>query len=320
MKRILLMYSNGSPSTRHIANLRTLAPDLEPSVAKSEIEALQFAPEAKAIIGQRFLAQVVPIARTLEWVQSSGGGYDHIPFQRLADQGVRLCRFTGPSQVVAQHAVALFLALARGIPGIVAAQGEKKWARDGLWAVLSAPRRALVLGNGSIGARVVTALAALGLEVDVLHGGSNPPEASEANRVHVGNSWMEDLDQIDVVVNCLPLNEGTRGIVSSEVISLLRPGAFFVNVGRFETVDVESLVGALKSGGIAGAALDVFPGRDALSSESSLWNTPNLIISPYVASLYCSRGEDFERFVESQVERWVRGEPLLDLIEPGRQK
>jgi len=87
----------------------------------------------------------------------------------------------------------------------------------------------------------------------------------------------------DWLINCAPLEEGTRGAVSREVIRALPRGSGFANVGRGGTVDEAALVEALKDGHLRGAYLDVFE-TEPLPPESPLWDLPNVILTPHNSS------------------------------------
>jgi phosphoglycerate dehydrogenase-like enzyme len=128
------------------------------------------------------------------------------------------------------------------------------------------------------------------------------------------DSWIDSLSHVDVLVNCLPLTQETTGLVSRDVLQKLPEGAMVVNVGRYETVDMDYLTRALNENKLAGAALDSLPQRKPIPSGSDLWRVRNLLVSPYVAGHYRGRQVDLESFVENQVSRWFSGEPLLNQL------
>jgi len=126
---------------------------------------------------------------------------------------------------------------------------------------------------------------------------------------HLGDAVRD----ADAVVVALPLADGTRGIVSAEVIDAMGPQAMFVNVGRGELVDQPALTEALASGRLAGAGLDVFA-TEPLPVDDRLWDLPNVIISPHTSGASDgAAGRVVEIFLDN-LERFVRNEPLRNEV------
>jgi phosphoglycerate dehydrogenase-like enzyme len=117
-----------------------------------------------------------------------------------------------------------------------------------------------------------------------------------------------------VVSICCPLTAETRDLFDRRAFAAMKPGAWLVNVTRGEVMVEEDLVAALKSGQLAGAALDVAP-REPLPAESELWSLPNVVMTPHTAgaSQYRAR-RNLDRFV-ANVARFRTGEPLEGLID-----
>ena len=160
---ILLMYTPDPPSAAHIRRLESLDPKIQISVASSEGDALEKAATAEVILGHRYLRQVLPHAPHLRWVQSTSGGTDYLPEMALAERNITLTRFTGASTIIAQHARALAWALTRAVPSLVQQQMNGTWNK--VLPFLPRPRRALILGTGSIGRALARSLHADGLHV-----------------------------------------------------------------------------------------------------------------------------------------------------------
>jgi phosphoglycerate dehydrogenase-like enzyme len=129
---------------------------------------------------------------------------------------------------------------------------------------------------------------------------------------------MEKLDELlatsDHVVLCLPFLEPYRRLLDARRISLLKNGAYFYNVGRGALIDQAVLLKALSDGRLAGAALDVFE-QEPLPSESAVWDTPNLLITPHIAGHDRDlRGRCLQLF-QKNFERYVSGLPLFNQID-----
>jgi len=122
----------------------------------------------------------------------------------------------------------------------------------------------------------------------------------------------ELLERSDAVVVAAPLTDHTRGMFDRPRFARMRPGAWFVNVGRGEIVDEDALATALADGSLGGAGLDVFA-TEPLPADSPLWALPNVIITPHTSGTTDrSRRRSVDQFVEN-FRRWTAGEPLRNL-------
>ena len=120
------------------------------------------------------------------------------------------------------------------------------------------------------------------------------------------------VGQFDIVVSALPLAPETAGIFSAQVIGAMKPGAFFVNVGRGDLVDEAALLAALQSGQLGGAGLDVFV-HEPLPPDSPLWDAPNTYITPHNSANVASISERATEIFLDNLGRDVRGEPMRNI-------
>jgi len=118
------------------------------------------------------------------------------------------------------------------------------------------------------------------------------------------------------VVNALPLTDATAGLFDREFFATVKPGSFFINVGRGGTVVTDELLAALKSGRLAGAGLDVTD-PEPLPADHPLWQEPNVIITPHVAGFGGSR-RWHAMLVRENLRRYLAGESLLNVVDPER--
>ncbi|MEF8841085.1 MAG: D-2-hydroxyacid dehydrogenase [Haloarculaceae archaeon] len=245
-----------------------------------------------------------------DWVQSMSAGNDRVPLETLRERGVTFARGTVHGAAVAEHALALALALLRGVPGFRDRQREREWDRSlgaGLGSL--AGRTTTVVGLGAVGEAVVR--RALAFDARVV-GITRRPEAYDgrldAGSVHPPAALLEVLAGTDVLVLACPLTEETRGMVGADALDALPDTAVLVNVARGPVVDEAALVRALRSDGLAGAGLDVFE-EEPLPEDSPLWDLDSALLTPHVAvhsRWYADRVA--ERFLESY-DRWRRDDP-----------
>jgi phosphoglycerate dehydrogenase-like enzyme len=169
-----------------------------------------------------------------------------------------------------------------------------------------------VVGPGPIGRAVAGKARALGVEVRAV--GRTPRRDDDLGEVVGVADLHEALAAADHVLNALPLAPGTRRLFDAKAFAAMRSSAVFVNVGRGATVDEAALIVALQDGEIAGAALDVFE-VEPLPPSSPLWSMPNVVVSPHMCGDVTGWEEDVVRLFVDNAGRWVRGEPLRNLVD-----
>lgn len=308
---VLLMYSTHEPSPEHVARLEGLGDAIRVTVAESEETARAAARDAEVIFGHRYLRQSLPQARRLRWVQSTAGGTDRLPRRELARKQVVLTRMTATAPTVARHAVTLAWAIARRLPNAMDRQTDGRWEDGFDWP--PRPEEALVLGTGHVGGAIAERLCADQIRC---YGARRTPSSGSTDpfdRIYDRASWPEVLPRIDWLFLALPHTPETRNLVGEEVLRALPARAIVVNVGRGETLVTEDLCGALASGHLSGAALDVVHPRPT-GPEDPIWETPRLLITPHVGAHSRERSRTMERFCEEQLARYLAGEPLENRV------
>ncbi len=170
-----------------------------------------------------------------------------------------------------------------------------------------------VVGLGSIGRDVALRGRAFGMRiVAVTRDGAPRAEADETFPV---TRLAEAVAAAHAVVITLPGTARTRRLFDRQIIAALRPDCILANVGRGSVVDQAALIGALESGKLGGAVLDVFD-EEPLPPESPLWTLPNVVFSPHTAALSVHENERIVALFLDNLERYRRGEPLRNRIDP----
>jgi phosphoglycerate dehydrogenase-like enzyme len=300
-----------------ISDLVDSAPDVEFILAESVSDAMQHAGVVDAMIG--FCAsELIAAATNLVWVQIYWAGAERcLSVDDVADGTVMMSNMQKMSSpVIAEHAIAMMMALSRNLPQFVNLMENGDWsdgksATDGMMPI--AGKKLLVAGLGGIGTEVARLGAALGMRVSGTRNSSrNGPDYIE----YVGLSHeLNDLAaSADVIVNALPATDATLDLFDAEFFSKVKAGAIFINVGRGKTVVTDDLIAALESGRISGAGLDV-TAPEPLPASSPLWQRDDVIITPHIAS----SGGELERhavLLRENVRRYIAGEPLLNVVDP----
>ena len=303
---------------RYGEQLGTLAPDVETVVLTGDdhvseadltrITIAFFSHDAWPERAPHFMGAAVG-APNLRWLHTMSAGVDHPVFQMFVDRGVHVTTSSGSSsQPIAATAIMYLLALARDLPRMMRAQAAHEWVWE-RWCELRG-RRIVVLGMGPIGVEVARLAAEFGMAPTIVR---RVVRGDESWPTRTLAELRDVVAEHDAVVVALPLNDDTTGIISSEVIAAMRPGAFFVNVGRGELVDQPALTAALAEAKLGGAGLDVTD-PEPLPADDPLWELPNVILTPHNSgSTDGTSRRAAEAFLDNLV-RWNEGRPLHNEI------
>ena len=259
-------------------------------------------------------------AEKLRWIHAPTAAVHQFMFPELIQSQVVLTNSTevhGP--VVAEHVIALILALAKKIPQAAWLQRQRVWGRDSLWNEGQHPREIAgatlgLIGVGSIGRRVAHFASALGMRVIAVreHVEKGPPEGVEA--VYATTRLDRLLAESDFVVMAAPLLASTQRLMNAERLGQMRRDAFLINVGRGPQVDEAALANALRNRQIAGAALDVFE-QEPLPADSPLWDLDNLLMTPHTAGLTEKLWYRHYDLFSENLRRYVANQPLQSVVD-----
>jgi len=227
----------------------------------------------------RFTHDVLVSSPELKHVAVWGTGTDNVDLVAARRLGIAVTNTPGTAtDAVAEHALALFLALAKKVPELDARVRGGEWPRGMLTQV--GGKTIGIVGTGAIGARVAQLARGIGMRVIAwtLH-----PDEGRALELGVQYVDLETLlREADVVSMHLRLSEETRGLIGASELSLMKPTALLVNTARGPLVDQAALAEALRSQAIGGAALDAFE-EEPIPRDSPLLTLPNVILSPHTA-------------------------------------
>ena len=244
----------------------------------------------------RFTEAVFSACPDLRLIAIWGVGTDNVDLAAAARHHVTVCNTPGTNAIaVAEHAIALMLAVARKIPQIDREMRGGTWPREML-AQLDGKTLG-VFGTGAIGSRVAELGRAFGMQVSTwsARGGAAPAKD-------------DILRHADVVSLHLRLTPATTGFIGTREFALMKPGAILVNTGRGALVDKDALLAALSSGKIAGAGLDVFH-EEPVKPGDPLLACANAVLSPHNAGQTPEvRRDGLLRTIEN-VENFLAGKP-----------
>ena len=263
-------------------------------------------------------AEVLAQAKQLQWVQWTAAGVERCVQQPLVRERhillTNLQRTMGPS--MAEHVMGMMLVLSRHLDYFLTQQQQAHWAKDGPRLADLEGKTVLVVGLGGIGTEVARRAHAFGMRVVATRAsGRNGPDY--VSYVGLPDELLKLAREADFVVNCAPITPQTTGIFNKEFFATLKPGAYFISVGRGRSTVTADLIAALKSGRLAGAGLDVVD-PEPLPADSPLWHLSNLIITPHVSADTLFADEQRNAVLVENLRRYAAGEPMLSVVDVER--
>ena len=276
-------------------------------------------PDAEVFAGFHFPRAHFAAARRLRWIHSASAGIEANLFPELVASDVILTNSAGLHAVsIPEHVLGQMLVLARNFHEALRLQARAEWNRFGVisfGATICELHGAnlAILGAGAIGTNLARRAAALGMHVRVMRrDAARPVDGAEA--VVPPAALHELLAWADWVVCALPLTAETRNIIGAEALKVMRSSAFLINVGRGEHIDEAALIQALRSGAIAGAALDAF-NQEPLPPDHPFWSLPNLVLTPHVSGYTPQYFQKMLALFEDNLDRFVHGRPLRNVVD-----
>jgi D-3-phosphoglycerate dehydrogenase len=261
--------------------------ELLPPASESPDEPWRAVGEADAVIASsrlRYDRAMMGRAPRLQVIARTGIGVDNVEIAEATRRGIAVCNTPdAPSQSTAEHAIAMLLALAKGLrPAHQAlARGERRDFFATHRGIELKGRTLGLIGLGRIGALVAGLAKALGMRALAYD-----PFLDATRCAALGAEHAPTLDAAlaasDAVSLHMPLTESTRGIIGAAQLALMRPGALLINCARGGMVDEAALLAALESGRLGGAALDVFASEPP-PADHPLLLRDDVIATPHVA-------------------------------------
>ncbi|QLC26405.1 D-2-hydroxyacid dehydrogenase [Parasphingopyxis algicola] len=260
-------------------------------------------------------------AKKLKWIQMFGAGLPPGVFQkRFRERGFLLSNAKGVNiDNMAEHALMFILAFARGLPTLVRRQARHEWILQTHAPTLFelGTQTLGIVGYGAIGSAVARRARALGMKVWAVRRSPSDSDIGEVDRMLGREDLPELLASVDHVLLSVPLTPDTEGMMGADQFALMKPTAYFHNIGRGKLVDQDALLAALVDGRIAGAGLDVVT-PEPLPADHPLWDAPNTLITGHLAG---NTPEFFPRvmaYIAKNMRRYMAGEELAGRVDLSR--
>lgn len=255
--------------------------------------------------------EIIDSAPRLKYIIVPAVGYEWVDVEYAAQKGVTTLNCpTYNSQAVAEHAIALLMAVNRSLVMGVDEIRSGVWNSHSLNSGVELTGKQLgLIGHGNVGKRIEKIVTSLGMSVRFVDSRSTNNEIDEL----VASS--------DFVCICAPLNDGTRHLVNKRRLESMKPSAILVNVGRGAIVDQAALIDVLKTRKIRGAGLDVFDGEPLTGTPSdeivSIAKLPNVIATPHIAyntlEIQDKQGDELLQNIKSCID----GKPINTVKQAG---
>ncbi len=298
-----------------LSRVAELAPDMDIIVTSNE-------DEIRAVYDRITIAVSGPKrvllgrAPRLQWMQLWSAGADFLQqAPDLIDLPFLLTNTSGIHAIpIGEHVFSMILFFTRNLKWAVDYQRENTWAQPDANLLYELDGKTmLILGLGAIGQRTARLAQAFGMYVIGTKRSVTEP-IEYVDELLPMDCFHEALSRADYVVNALPYTAETYHLFDASAFAACKPGSYFANVGRGKTVDEQALIAALESKHLAGAGLDVFE-DEHLSSESPLWQMPNVLVTAHWAGFtpeYTRRASDI--FCDNLI-RFQQGRPLCKVVD-----
>lgn len=290
-------------------------PEVEFVSGNSEAELMAAAADVEVALGA-VSENVVKSAPNLKWVQSGSAGVEWLrSAPSLLDSDVLVTNTRGAhASTIAEHTFGMLVFLARRFDETYAAQQRHEWLSGA-----TAPRTGLVgmtmgiIGLGQIGRAI--AKRAYAFDMDVIAVDVNQvPQPDYVREVRLLDGLPDLMRKSDVVVIAIPITDETRGMITPQLLKLMKRSAYLLVMSRGGIIHEPTLAQMLRDGELAGAGLDV-TAVEPLPADNELWDCPNIIITPHNSPTSEQTRGNVMAIIKENLRRYLAGQPLNNLVD-----
>ncbi|MGC2831866.1 MAG: D-2-hydroxyacid dehydrogenase [Candidatus Acidiferrum sp.] len=259
--------------------------------------------------------RVFAMCPNLLWVHSRSVGLERTMFQELIESPVPLTNGAGVfSASLGEFTLGAILYFAKDFRRMIRNQMAGVWeAFDVSWV---SGHTVGIIGYGDIGRAIAGRVSALGMTVLAVrrHASTSKTVDPLVAQTYAPERRLEMISRCDYVVVAAPLTSETRGMIGEAEFAVMKPTAVVINVGRGPVINEEAMIGALSSGRIRGAALDVFD-HEPLPAGHPFYKLENILLSPHCADHTPDWLDNAMKFFIEQYERFRKGEALVNVVD-----
>jgi phosphoglycerate dehydrogenase-like enzyme len=265
----------------------------------------------EALMAGAVPAGVLPNMKRLRWAQAMSAGVEGwLALPDLPPELTLTCARGTHTESMPENILGALLYVAK--PYAAAVENQKRHTWVFTVAQPLSGKTLGILGLGAIGQEVARLASALGMRV--IGAKRRPAPMANVAEVLSPERSGEVLAQSDFVLLLLPATPQTENFVNAERLARMKPSAWLLNFGRGHTIKDEDLIAAVKGKRIAGALLDVFR-QEPLPSDHPFWKTEGIIVLPHIGGPHPQRDTFVARLFVDNLGRFVRGEPLKEVVD-----
>lgn len=313
---VLVLTAPGDENIPFLAELREAATIV---VGDSASEFTDAALDAEVILNWSgslaLLRDVSLMSHRVRWIHSRSAGLEQVLFPELIESDVILTNGSGVfSPSLGEFALAAILYFAKDFRRMIRNQIAGVW--EPFDVTMVSGQTLGIIGYGSIGSAVAVRARALGMTVLGLRRriSRNSKEDSLVDQFYSSEQRLEMISQCDYLAVTLPMTEQTRGFIADAEFAAMKKNPVLINIGRGPTVDERAMIKALLENRIRGAALDVFD-QEPLPQGHPFYSMENVLLSPHCADHTPDWLDNAMRFFLAQLERFKRGDTLLNVVD-----
>lgn len=253
--------------------------------------------------------------KKLKLLQLNSAGTDGYTAKGVLPEGALLANATGSyGLAIAEHMIGALLCMMKKIDKYRIDQENHFWSNQGMVTSIYGSRT-LVVGLGDIGSEFAVRMNSLGSKVDGIRR-TKAEKPEYIDNLYQMDKFYDCLKQADIVAACLPNTKETYKLFDEKAFSCMKEGAYFINVGRGNAVDTDSLYEALESDKLAGASVDVTD-PEPLPADHKLWDAKNILITPHISGGYHLQAthDKIVNIAANNIRHLVNGEPFENLVD-----
>jgi phosphoglycerate dehydrogenase-like enzyme len=280
--------------------------------ADVDLDYLWLSPELSLEGGLKTAFEVALRCRSIKVLQTFNAGLDAPAYKQISAKGVRICNSSAQAIGISEYVMAQVLALFQPLAEQRELQARKKWQRTPFREISGT--HWLIIGFGPIGRETARRAKGFAAHISVIR--RSPEIGPTVDRAGTVADLPAFLPSADVIVLACPLNETTRHLAGKAFFDAIKPGAVLVNIARGGLIDDRAMIKALDAGRLAAAVLDVFH-TEPLPADDPLWAHPGIRLTSHTSFSGNGVRRRWEQLFLDNLPRFVRGDKLLNEVDPG---
>ncbi|MDW7669604.1 MAG: D-2-hydroxyacid dehydrogenase [Bacillota bacterium] len=283
-------------------------PDINFEFTNTEEDLIEKIPNADALLTMKLKDEHLELAQKLEWIQGLMAGVDYLPLDTIEKRGIILTTGRGiHKNHMTEYALSMMILDARSLDQLIIKQQNKEWDPNFKQDEIKGKTLGII-GLGSIGQELARKASFMGMDVIGVKRSYSP--VPHVRKIYTNDEVEEVFKNSDYIVNLLPFTPETEKFVSEKLMSIMKPTACMLNLGRGGTVDEEALYNALKNKVFRKYISDVFE-TEPLPKESPLWDLDNIVITPHICGPNINYMDKAYDIVKENIEKYQKDKSTM---------